>query len=95
MGLNSSQPRAEWNYPAVLACLFGAMVVQSILGPSLCYLGTVNMILSAAVDAIVILRVSLARIRREQGRGWICYAILPYLVIPLFLVMEHVWMSGK
>jgi uncharacterized Tic20 family protein len=91
---NVAKNRAEWNYLAVLSALGGAIVLQSILGPTLCYLGTVNMYISLTVDSIVVLRLIAARMRRERGGGWVFYSILPYLVLPVFLVTNHVWVSS-
>lgn len=84
----------EWNYLTVLGALGGAILLQSILGPSLCYVGTVNMSIALAVDSIVLLRLIAARVRRERGRGWVFYSILPYLVLPVFWLTDHVYMSG-
>ncbi len=91
MGDETAQASAEWNYLAVLVCLFGAMVLQAVVLPCLCYEGTVNMYIAGAVDVLVILRLILARVRRERGKGWIFYAILPYLIVPVVLLAQHFW----
>ena len=91
MNQDSVQDQAEWNYFATMVSLLGAMVLQSIFLPSLCYEGTVNMYMAGAVDMLVVLRLILARVRRERGKGWIFYAILPYLIVPVILLAEHFW----
>lgn len=37
--------------------------------------------IALAADAIVLVRLLVARIRRERGNGWAFYAILPFLAI--------------
>ena len=87
--------RGEWNYSAVLVSLVGAVIVQGIALPCLSYQGTVNMYIAGAVDAIVVLRLLVARLFREQGRGWVFYAILPYLIVPAILLIEHFGFIGS
>ncbi|NLY00380.1 MAG: hypothetical protein GXY83_30155 [Rhodopirellula sp.] len=81
----------KWNYHAVLVALGGAMALQSVFGPALCYLGTVNMCIAMFIDAIVLLRLMIARMLNECGKGWVFYAVLPYLAMPIFLIMQHAW----
>ncbi len=83
--------RAEWNYRAVLIALFAAVLLQFILLPCLCHRGTVKMQTAIAVDAMVLIRLLIARIRREHGRGWVFYAILPFLIIPVIELSVHLW----
>ncbi len=85
------QSREEWNYVAVEVSLFGGLVLQMIVLPCLCYAGTVRMYIAIAVDLLVILRLVIARILRERNRGWIFYAMLPYLIIPIIFLVEHFW----
>ena len=91
MAIETAQDRAEWNYLAVLVSLLGAMVLQGVMLPCLCYQGTVNMYIAGAVDVLVILRLIVARMRKERGKGWVFYAILPFLIVPVILLVEHFW----
>ncbi|GAF79813.1 unnamed protein product, partial [marine sediment metagenome] len=87
--------RAEWNFRAVLIALVAAWFLQSIVSTCLFYSGTVKlqiaMLIATAVDAMVLIRLVIARIRRERGRGWIFYAILPFLIIPVIELSVHLW----
>lgn len=85
------QNRAGWNYPAVGISLLGAVALQSLVLPCLCYAGTVKCEIALAVDALVALRVIVACLRREGGRGWIFYAALPLVIIPVILLAERFW----
>ncbi len=88
---NASDIRVEWNYMAVLIAFLFALLLQFILLPCLCYEGTVKMQIAGVVDAMVLVRLLLARIRRERGRGWIFYAILPFLIIPMIELAVRLW----
>ena len=89
MANETAQVRGEWNYLAVLVSLFGAIVLQSVALPCSCYRGTVNLYLAGAVDAIVIFRFIIARVRKEHGRGWVFYSLLPFLIVPAILLIEY------
>jgi len=71
----------EWKYLGVLVALVAGLLLQVLLLPCLCYRGTVKMQIALAADAIVLVRLLVARIRRERGNGWAFYAILPFLAI--------------
>ena len=87
----ATQIRAEWNYWAVLSALFAAAVLQAALLPCLCNRGTVKMQIAMAVDAMVLIRILIARIRRERGMGWVFYTILPFLIIPVIELSADLW----
>jgi len=91
MNGDSAKVRAEWNYTAMLVSLLIAMVLQSILLPCLCYAGTVNGCIAGAVDLCVVLRLIVARMRRERGKAWVFYALLPFLIVPVLLLGQHFW----
>ena len=91
MAEDTTPARVEWNYSVALLLLLCAMLLQMTVLPCLCYRGTVNMYIAGAVDAMVILRLMIARMCRERGKGWIFYAILPFVIVPAVLVIEHIW----
>jgi hypothetical protein len=63
-----------------------AILLQSIVLPCLCYAGTLKLSVALMVDALVLARVVLAKARHERGRGWVFYAALPFLVVPVLLI---------
>ena len=79
--------RAEWKYGWFLISLMVGMLAQSLFLPCLCYAGTMRMYFAGVVDLLVVLRLIIARVRRERGKGWIFYAMLPYLIIPVALLI--------
>jgi hypothetical protein len=98
----NAQGREKWNYFVLLLSLFGAVVLQGAVLAYLSYRGMVthaadaldDLVISRiffAVDVIVILRLLIARVCRECGKGWVFYAILPYLIIPAILLVVHLW----
>ena len=91
MADETAQDRPGWDYRAVLVSLLVAMVLQSIFLPCLCYEGTVKGYMAGAVDILVVLRLIVARVRKERSKGWIFYAILPFLIIPVILLVVHFW----
>jgi len=91
MDQGASAARAEWNYGSILLALLGGVVAQSMFLACLCYQGTVNMYFAGAVDLLVLLRLFIARVRRERSREWVFYAVLPYVIVPVLLLVEHIW----
>lgn len=81
----------EWRYLAVLLALVAGALLQGAMLPCLCYAGTVRMQVAIAVDAIVLVRLAFARIFREHNRGWVFYAMLPSLIVPVILAAEQIW----
>ena len=51
-------------------------MLQSLLLPCLCSTGVANSKFALAFDALVLLRMLLARHRHETGKDWIFYAVL-------------------
>ena len=91
MAEGATHVRSEWNYRVALLLLLCAMLLQMTVLPCLCYRGTVNMYIAGTVDAMVILRLVIARMFRQRGKGWIFYTILPFVIVPAVLVIEHIW----
>ena len=69
---------ARWNLRNLGAALFIAFVFQSLLLPCLCPIGTAKITLAYCFDCLVLLRMMIAHLRSETGRGWLFYAVLCY-----------------
>ena len=91
MNQDASTDRVEWPYGSILLALLVGVFVQSIFLPCLCYRGTVNMYFGGAVDLLVLLRLFVAKLCRERDKEWVFYAILPSLIVPVLLLVEHIW----
>ena len=87
MGKTAEHAAKEWNYKASLVSLVFAILLQAVFLPCLCYAGVVKMNIAVAVDLLVVLRLVVARSRRERGRGWLFYAALPYAMIPIIEIL--------
>ena len=79
----------RWNCLAVLLALGVAIPLQAAMLACLCHRGTVKVNIALAVDLLVLLRVTIASVRKQRGKGWILYAILPYLIIPVAELAVH------
>lgn len=88
-----SRPAAHvgkrWNLLAVLLALGLAIPLQMVILACLCHRGTVKVNIALSVDLLVLLRVTIAGARKQRGKGWIFYAILPYLIIPVTELAVH------
>jgi hypothetical protein len=62
------------------------MLLQLIVLPCLCYAGTLKVSAALIVDALVLARAVLAKARHERDRGWVFYAALPFLIVPVLLI---------
>jgi len=67
---------SSWDYKHLWSALVIAFVLQSMLLPCLCDVGMAKMKLALWFDLLVALRIGMARVIGETGRGWIFYAIL-------------------
>lgn len=52
------------------------IVAQSVFLQCMCYTGMVRFRVAAIVDLVIAVRVLVALVRREQGRGWVFYLLL-------------------
>lgn len=62
-------------------------LVQSIMLPSLCLAGTYKMYIAVSVDLLVAIRFFIAVKRKERGKAWIFYAVLPILIVPIIEII--------
>ncbi len=68
----------EWNYVQLFLALIVAFVVTCMLMPCLCNIGTAKTQVALVFLVLIVLRIAVARIRKEKGRGWIFYVIVIY-----------------
>ncbi|MBI5382513.1 MAG: hypothetical protein HZA31_11485 [Opitutae bacterium] len=69
---------SAWNYRHLAAALFVGFILQTLVLPCLCFIGTAKMTFAVGFDLLVLARTLFAYRRRETGRGWIFYAMLCY-----------------
>jgi len=91
MDQQAAKPLAQWRYVAVINSLILGVLFQAVFLPCACYRGTANFYMVITVDLLIILRVIIARIRKERNKGWIFYLILPHLIIPVILLANYLW----
>lgn len=67
-----------WNFRQLTYAFIISFVLQQLFLPCLCSIGTAKIILAMTIDALVIVRATVAYIIRERGSGWIFYLVLLY-----------------
>jgi hypothetical protein len=67
-----------WNFGHVWVAFIVAILLQSLILPCLCAEGTVKGMIALGFDTFVAIRVAIAWLRNETGRGWLFYTILLY-----------------
>ncbi len=67
-----------WNFRHLGVALLIGLVLQSLVLPCLCDIGTPKIKFALCFDALVLMRMMIAYSGRETGRGWIFYAVLCY-----------------
>lgn len=75
----------------MLVSIFGGILIQSVLLPSLNYEGVYKGWFALAIDVLVVIRIIVAKILKQTDRGWIFYCILMWLSGPL--IMFIFWLS--
>ena len=65
-----------WPLRTVIAAMVLILAVQATFLPCLCPTGAVRIKIALAVDLVVFVRVLIAMLRDENGRGWIIYLLL-------------------
>ena len=68
----------EWNYVQLVLALIVAFVLDAMLLPDLSNIGMAKAQVALIFLALVVVRIAVARIRREKGKGWVFYLILLY-----------------
>jgi hypothetical protein len=73
----SSIPGA-WNYRQLAVALFVGFILQALVLPCLCPIGTAKSTFALVFDVLILVRALIAYRRHETGRGWIAYTVLCY-----------------
>lgn len=77
-----------WDYRHLMGALVAAVVLQAMFLPCLCAAGTAAITLALVYDGLVLVRIAVARLRQETGRGWIFYVVLLY-TSPVWMMLIH------
>lgn len=67
-----------WNYEHLIVALVIACILQSLFLPCLCGIGEAKMKFALAFDGLVLLRIGMAKLLKETGKGWVFYVALLY-----------------
>jgi hypothetical protein len=73
--------RRNWNR-AFFAFCFGVFC-QAVVLPCMCMIGDTKMRIAMACDVLIAGRIFFGWNRSERGWGWLFYAALPFILIPL------------
>ena len=73
---SSTAVRRGWPLGVILSVLVLIFLLQSILLPCLCDQGTVKMNIALAVDGLILVRLLIAKLRKESSRDWMIYLAL-------------------
>lgn len=65
-----------WGYKHLGAAWLSGIILQALVLPCLCSIGVAKFNFALVFDALVLLRMLMARHRHETGKGWIFYAAL-------------------
>ena len=80
--LNASLPSAEagkpWNYTHLAIAWVVGLLFKLTFLPCMCAIGSWRTDVGMWFDALIVLRVVVAYLRRETGQSWIVYAGLCY-----------------
>jgi hypothetical protein len=68
--------RTSWPIQFMLFSVFGGFVIQAVVSPCLCDIGSTKLLFGVIVDGLVLLRTLVAHRVREKGKGWIFYSAL-------------------
>ena len=67
-----------WNYEHLIVALVIACIAQNLWLSCLCQIGMAKMNFALVFDGLVLLRIGMARLLKETGKGWVFYAALLY-----------------
>jgi hypothetical protein len=69
---------ASWDFRHMTVALLVGFILQSLVLPCLCPIGSAKITFAIVFDLLVLARTLIAYGRHEPGRGWIVYAVLCY-----------------
>jgi len=72
----STRGGTTWNFTLLTAALVIGLVGQMVYLPCLCIMGNAKITFALVFDGLIVVRIAIARFRKERGGGWIFYAIL-------------------
>jgi hypothetical protein len=70
--------KSSWNFWHLACAFLIGFLLQNLFLPCLCDIGTAKITLALVFDGLVAVRIFIAYLSREQGRGWIFYAATLY-----------------
>ena len=70
------KPASTWNFTLLTAALVLGLIGQMGYLPCLCRIGVAKMAFALVFDGLILIRILLARRRKERNKGWVFYAIL-------------------
>jgi hypothetical protein len=70
--------RQPWNYQHVLVGFAITVILQGLFLPCLCNIGQAKSVFGWVIDLLVAIRIAVAYLRKETGRGWLFYVVLLY-----------------
>ena len=76
--LPADSQQAGWNFRHLVCAYILGFILQGMFVPCLCNIGEAKMTYTFVLDVLVALRILVAFLIRERGRGWIFYAVLMY-----------------
>ena len=76
----------HWNFRRLTIMFVIALVLQMIILPCLCDIGTAKLKFAFILDVLAAVRAGIAYLRRERGTGWKAYAWL--------LVTSALWIEA-
>jgi hypothetical protein len=81
-GVSQTDGRKEkstWNFQHLFIAWVAGIVFQLlIIAPCCCYIGTATTLFTVVFDVVILLRIAIAYVLKEKGKGWILYCGLCY-----------------
>ena len=74
--IGQKNEKKSWKYINLLVILFLGLILQFLFLYISCHISKVNMRFAIVLDILILIRIGIARIINEKGKGWIFYAIL-------------------
>jgi len=72
----STAQASTWNFTVLTAGLVLGLIGQMAYLPCLCAIGVAKLTFALVFDGLILIRILLARHRKERNSGWVFYTIL-------------------
>lgn len=82
--------KSSWNFRQLACAFIIGFILQMLLLPCLCSIGTAKATFALVLDALIVVRMLIAYFARERGRGWIFYAVALYTSAVWITVLARV-----